>query len=339
MTFLYILLSIIIVLIILELAMLFFVRHPNVLRKLWRRLQNSMGYLYVQGERKIMHFNESAGQYHPELSYTFKPGKFIFTEREFSNIYFINSLGVRDTEEALTAPEIVIVGDSFALGWGVDQEKTFGKLLEQRTGLKVLNTSVPSYGTVREMIMLGKVDRTNLKCLIIQYCGDDYDENLKFYLNGNKPQTMREETFHKLTEIHSRPKKYYFGKYIIMKIQKRINEMRSANNAQENKTALDEVDLFLHVLKQNEKILSSAPIIVLDLGGKNRTNYFIDSLKQKSADADNPRFIRELAVLKVMDYLKAEDFYVLDDHLNDHGHIVVADLLYKTLKDKRIIRS
>ncbi|HOU05748.1 MAG TPA: hypothetical protein PLT97_10495, partial [Smithellaceae bacterium] len=51
------------------------------------------------------------------------------------------------------------------------------------------------------------------------------------------------------------------------------------------------------------------------------------------------RFIRELVALKVRDYLKAEDFYVLDDHLNDHGHIVVADLLYKTLKDKRIIRS
>ncbi len=137
--------------------------------------------------------------------------------------------------------------------------KDIRQIARTKDRLKVLNTSVPSYGTVREMIMLGKVDRTNLKCLIIQYCGDDYDENLKFYLNGNKPQTMREETFHKLTDIHSRPKKYYFGKYIIMKIQKRINEMRSANNAQENKTALDEVDLFLHVLKQNEKILFFRP--------------------------------------------------------------------------------
>lgn len=165
---LYILLTIILLLMLWELIMLFLVRHPNVLQKLWRGAKNSIGYLYVHGERGNMVYRENASQYHPELGYTLKPGEFIYTEREFSNSYFINSLGVRDTEESLVAPDIVIVGDSLALGWGVDQEKTFAKLLEQKTKLKILNTALPDYGTVREMIILRKVDRSRLKCIIIQ---------------------------------------------------------------------------------------------------------------------------------------------------------------------------
>jgi hypothetical protein len=35
--------------------------------------------------------------------------------------------------------------------------------------------------------------------------------------------------------------------------------------------------------------------------------------------------------------LNDRHFYVLDDHLNPGGHIIVADLLYKTMTEAKII--
>jgi hypothetical protein len=318
-------------------VMLFLLRNPKFLRKLSRKIENSAGYLYARGDRKIMQFKEGCGCYHPDLGYTLKPGKFVFTEREFSNAYFINSLGVRDTEEALVRPEIVILGDSFALGWGVNQEETFAKLLEENTKLKTLNTSVPSYGTVREMLMLRRVDVSNLKCLIIQYCADDYDENMRFYMNGNCPQIMREQTFQDMMTLQGRPNKYFFGKYLLLKIKKKIEEHKSLIEKKAEDIQLNEVDLFLHVLGQNEDILSSVPIIVFEMSGKNQTSFFIKGLKEKMRNSNNPSFIKDIIILDMLQYMREEYFYVLDDHLNYHGHIFVADLLTDAIKKAGII--
>jgi hypothetical protein len=326
----FVILTLVIILSLAEAVMLFFVRHPNALRRRSPKFQNAMAYLYVQGERRVMQFLKGYGRYSPDFGYTLNPGVFVFAEREFSNRYFINSLGVRDSEEALTSPEIIVLGDSYALGWGVEQDETFAALLGVKSNLKVLNTSIPSFGTVREMLMLNKIDRSQLKYLIIQYCGDDYDENLKFYLNGNKPQIMRGETFHKLTEIHSRPKHYYFGKYVWMKIQKKIRE---ASPAPPQASSLpSEADLFVHVLGQFQSLVEGLPTIVLDLGGKNRPGDFVAELKRKTSTDDHPAFLNNLIILDLTQHLNAAHFYVLDDHLTPEGHRVVADVIVRAME-------
>jgi len=338
MTIFYILLIVVLLLMSWELLMLFLVRHPHILEKLWRGAKNSIGYLYVHGERKNMVYREDTSRYDPELGYTLKPGEFVYTEREFSNRYVVNSLGVRDSEESLVAPDIVIIGDSLALGWGVDQEKTFPKLLEQRTPFRVLNTSLPDYGTVRQMIMLRKVDRSRLKCLVIQCSNNISNENWKYYLNKNQLPIMREETYQKFAEMHNQPKDYYFGKFVFMRMKKKLDNWRSSAVTEEKKMNIPDEDLFLNVLKANENILAPVPmIIVLLLNEKTNSGYFVDSLKQKMADPQNPSFIRNMVVLNAMQYITDDDFYVLDNHLNEHAHEVLADLLENTLKEKKMI--
>ena len=334
---LFLILLILLILLFLELGMLFLLRFPTVLRKCSRKLQNSISHLYISGERKIMQFLEGCGQYHLELGYTFKPGKFLFAEREYSNEYNINSLGVRDSEEALFKPQIIVVGDSYALGWGVNQDETFAKLVEKKTKLKTLNTAIPSYGTVREMIMLRHVDRSELRCLIIQYCGDDYDENMRYYLNGKKPQIMRKETFQELVEKLSIPKKYFIGKNLRLKIEKKIREFRQRQMPATVTPSISDVDLFLHVLRYNEEILRSLPIIVLEMSGKNQTNLFPSLLKNKITDGNYPDYIQNMVILDLTKYLNEKHFYVLDDHVTAEGHIIIADLLYSILEDKKIV--
>ena len=328
------------ILILLEAGMYFLTHNPKVLRLFPRKFRNSITYLYIQGDRKIMHFQRGCGVYSPNLGYTLAPGAFRFREIEFDNEYRINSLGIRDAEESLVAPEIVFLGDSFSLGWGVDQEETFIKLLETKTDLRTLNTAVPSYGTVREMLMLKNVDRSALKCLILQYCGDDYDENRLFYQNGNRPQILRAETFERMTELHGKPKDYYPGKYLGLKIKKKYQEWRpQPKKSVGARPPLGEVDLFLHVLKQNTDQIADLPLIVFEMNGVNQTNEFTLELRKKITEPDQPQFIRNMIVLDMTEYLTDGHFFVMDGHLNPAGQMAVADVLHRALLQTGILTN
>ncbi len=329
-------LGLIVVLGLSEAWMYFLIRHPDMLNLFSRRFQNSISYLYIQGDRKIMQFQKGCGTHSTDFGYTLKPGAFTFTEIEFSNQYQINSLGVRDAEEALNAPDIVLLGDSFALGWGVDASETFIKLVEKKMHLRTLNTCVPSFGTVREMLMLRKVDRSQMKYLLLQYCADDYDENRLYYRNGNRAQLMRAETFDHITAKLSEPNTYYPGKYLRLKFRKKFGKWTRQKPPEFNDDrSLDEVDLFIHVLKQNEDLLADRPLIVFELSGINQTDTFTRRLKEKTADSDQPLFARNMIILDMMQYLEDRHFYVLDGHLNAAGHTVVADILCRAIGDCR----
>jgi lysophospholipase L1-like esterase len=72
----------------------------------------------------------------------------------------ISSQGLRDREFAMAPPpgrtRILMLGDSLAFGWGVPQDKTSSKLLEQRLleaghDAEVINTGVGNYNTEMEV--------------------------------------------------------------------------------------------------------------------------------------------------------------------------------------------
>lgn len=99
--------------------------------------------------QKIYWANVSYVQYLPEcarydseLGYTLQPGNCVFENTGFSTELGVNSAGFRDDEASLNAPEIVVLGDSQAMGWGVGQGMTFADLIETETGRKTLNTGV-----------------------------------------------------------------------------------------------------------------------------------------------------------------------------------------------------
>ena len=96
-------------------------------------LQSARVY-HMEQDRKMMQYLADCARYDNELAYTLKPGSCQVASREFDVGYRINSAGARDEEASLESPQVVVIGDSHAMGWGVAQEHTFPELLENRTG-------------------------------------------------------------------------------------------------------------------------------------------------------------------------------------------------------------
>jgi hypothetical protein len=81
----------------------------------------------------------------------------IFRNKEFATRVQTNSKGFRDDENSLSNPDIILAGDSFCFGWGVDQEETVEANLERSTGRLCLNVGVPSYSSLQEYLVLRDV--------------------------------------------------------------------------------------------------------------------------------------------------------------------------------------
>lgn len=324
---------VIVLLALFEVVMLLLVRNPALLKKCPKKIQNGIGYLNAQ-ERTTIQFEHDCARYDSSLGYTLKPGICMFSGREFTNQYFINSLGVRDNEQSLNQPEVIVAGDSFAMGWGVNQEETFAKRIEQKSGLTVLNTAISSYGTAREMQILRQVKTDRLKYLIIQYCGNDYDENKEFYLTHNVLHTMSEEEYRHVTKIYNQSKEYFPGKYLMLKVKKRIDEFKQNKKTETSPINKDEADLFLNAMIHSPINLTNVHIIAFVMNGRNPDDniQFTEALKKKIASHDYPLYIKKMIVLDLSKALNNDHFYVLDDHLNSSGHEVIADVLLKVIK-------
>jgi len=302
----------------------FALSHPRFIPKGYAL--NLLRYYYDHFERDVIQFSDACSRYDAGLFYTLKPGTCHFANREFDVEYKINSLGVRGDEAALDKPEIAVIGDSQAMGWAVGQEETFSSLVGKLTGKKVLNTGVSSYGTAREMIMLDRVARGNLKYLIIQYSDNDYDENRYFAGNNYRMNISSIEKYERVRRFHKDNTEYYPGKHIITLIKIIRSPDISISDPVASPYQADEVDAFLQVLQKSQPDLPNLKIIVFEANPyamNDRT--FLENLKKQIKNPSYPEFIRNMAVLDLGKELNTSKYLTLDDHMNADGHRLIAD--------------
>ena len=77
-----------------------------------------------------------------------------FVNREFSTqLTFSEDGRAGDNERKSPSNQaILLAGDSFTMGWGVNDNETFGRLIASQINVPVFNLGVSSYGTVREIM-------------------------------------------------------------------------------------------------------------------------------------------------------------------------------------------
>lgn len=292
---------------------------------------------YFQKDRKIAQYLPDLAVYDEELFYRLNPGKHQFSNAEFNTDFKVNSAGLRDDEPSLNAPEIITLGDSYTMGWGVESDDAFPSIIEKKTGLKVLNAGISSYGTAREWKLLQSLDKSNLKYLILQFDANDNSENVAFFHKETYKAPPR-SVYENIVRNHNEATAYFPLKHIShfvrnwAGIESKITEEELNDDSKDDKKEelpwVAPVDAFMKVL-HSDTLNKDVTLIIFQVGGAS-TDILIDRLNERKA-AGELGYYNDAIVLDIQQHLNEADYFILDGHLTKKGHEKVAMELLRHL--------
>lgn len=312
----------------------FLLQHPALLRQLPTNLYGHLRNYYLTFDRDLIQADPACARYDPGLFYTLKPGRCRFRNREFDVELRVNSQGLRDDESALSGPEVIVLGDSFAMGWGVDQEAAFPQRIAALSGLKVLNAGVSSYGTAREVKLLERLDTHALRFLLVQYDENDYWENQTLERHGGVLPIRSQEQFAYTLKRAAAFRRYYPGKHTFEIVRGILRPHGSVLDSP-LPPAEQEARQFLHALSSST-VLQDEDVAVLafELNPAGLPDEGFPSALSAERERERERLpatLRRLHVVNVMPLLRPEHYFDLDDHLRASGHEIVARALVKAI--------
>lgn len=305
--------------------------------------------LYAVHFMPMWQADPNCAQFDPELIYVPKPGRSRFRGPEFDTQITITPTGLREQSAAPAAAEksdahaIILAGDSFTLGWGVNDEETFSAVLQRRYQRRTLNTGVPSYGTARELFRLRRLGLlANATAIVIQFCPNDAPENREFladprnfFANRNARQGWDElmrfghaddVTFFRVLGattgyLRFRASLEPFGQLVAnLAVATKFDPPRQREPAAPAAMAAD----FVRVLDQFPEI-AGKPILVTEMDGFGIDSGFLLELQKRTHGRPNFKVLRL--------QLQPADFFRFDPHLSPHGHETVAAQLNRALEE------
>jgi len=222
----------------------------------------------------------------------------------------------------------VFTGDSFAMGWGVEQDQVMSAVLGDLTGLRILNTAVSSYGTARQMMGLKRVDLSDTTTLVIQYCDNDYLENHQFVQNAGALPIMTRERYEAKTARHLEDTRYYLGKYlqVFTPLLWRAWEKGVTSWRPKKRRCDVEADTFLKVLDLAPLPRRQLRVVVLEIVRNQMIDgCFAAALRRTLDGRELAPWIESVDLIDPPTFLEASHYYALDQHLTTAGHRRVAE--------------
>lgn len=131
-------------------------------------------------------------QSNPRYGHTLKPNfhqTYRYRQAGISIEVDTNSLGLRGPELDLGSPGLVhvlLVGDSFTFGEGLDVEQTFPRKLDATLNhdahrFCVINTGVGGWGTLQESLYVrDHFQDFRPDAIVLTFCGNDVDDDIQF---------------------------------------------------------------------------------------------------------------------------------------------------------------
>lgn len=298
-----------------------------------------------------------------DLTYIGLPGSKCYSENiEFSVDYNFNSFGVRASEQALASPKTIVLGDSHAMGWGVNSSDRFSALLGIQNQ-PVLNLAISSYGTARQLKILERFasqypdEYKRVDSVVIQYCGNDYGENSSTgnskyqsnaYLTYSQPSKRSRLSGLDLTNPlalgqfrhHARSARKLVPHFWAEVIKRSSAKISTGSESAEELNPL-EVPFpqhglaFVEVFKPYADLLENKKIIIVistDYGLWNEKvfrdlNHSMPILKKVLSSS-------LVSLIDVSQSCDASCYYRMDDHLNVIGHQKFADLINNELDNR-----
>ncbi|MEM7584101.1 MAG: hypothetical protein AAF560_12010 [Acidobacteriota bacterium] len=264
--------------------------------------------------------------YDTELTYRLRSGSGRFTNREFDTTLEVNSAGLRDDEASLEAPELIVLGDSYAMGWGVAQHQSFPEVLEQRTGSRVLNAAMSSYGTARQILLLDRLDTSRTQAVVVQYFQNDYAENRAYLDAPFELEVTPQLEFEAYLRAFERQTTYRFLDYL-----RAFADRRSFFPELEGVAPLRVAEALLDVLESSEA-LQDLPIVLLQILPWGDASFDVmPAVDELLAGEDYAELGERLVPVPLEGRLGSDDYFRLDPHLRAGGHARVAIAVEETL--------
>jgi hypothetical protein len=285
---------------------------PVFLRKEFREY-------YRYKDRKIIQVTDCA-RYDSVLFYLLKPGQCTFENREFEVVNQVNTAGLRDDEESLRFPIAIALGDSYTMGWGVQQDESFPQVIEKMLHMKVLNAGMSSFGTARETLLLERLQTDSVKYIFVQYHGNDFEENDEYTKNGFRLKIRPKSSYDSLRKSIEKREKYFPFKHLYG-VSGAVARSISSSDSPPTKAA--EAQNFLNIIR-HAGLRPDINIIVFKIDDhlKNSDSFVneMDSLLK------TPEFHSlNIRTIRTSHALREDDYFILDDHINARGHEKIAD--------------
>jgi lysophospholipase L1-like esterase len=301
-------------------------------------------FLY-RADRATLQFLPTAAQPDPQLGYVLRPAaRFVFAETEFADEFTTNSAGLRDREADLAAADVVVLGDSHTLGWGVAQDATFAEVLERTLGRVVLNAGVSSYGTARALRLLERIPaRATARVLVIQYSDNDHPENHAFVAAG-AVQAMSAEAWRQLSTEAQQRSGYAPGKHVARLALSALDSLLEPfhrgcawvpANPSDGADVATQARTFLDVLCASPVDLSRYRIVLLGLSEWNAAgDGFVDAVRAQLQTREYPPHLASMRLVPLAERLGPDVWYSLDDHLRAEGHARIAAALAAAIDER-----
>ena len=316
-------------------AIIYFVSYFSLAKKIFidlpafRAVQKS---LYYGPYLEVWQNKHDCVTYDEELIYVPKIGACRHKNAEFDTTlnFTKNGRSMPKIKNKNTKP-IIVLGDSHAMGWGVNDNKTFSYVLQNLSKTPVYNLAVSSYGTVREVIRLeksGLLEKSDI--IIIQYHENDLKENLNF------PKLKKNEYLN------------IFSKMTSSYLSADVLDIKSILRSYKSSLRLIFTDITGFFIKKgmeenfdpHYKPLIESIRKIKNFREKKIIIFYSDSLKFRFHNFPNGYDKENLNIYfhNIFNVeFNQEDYFYLDKHPNNLGHKKIGENLYNILKTNLLI--
>ena len=277
--------------------------------------------IYFRGYRDILHYNANCIKFDKNLLYKPKSGVCNFKNAEFdTNLTFNEFLRIHEgnNTEKIKKTDLVVLGDSIAMGWGVNDNETFSYHLQKLLNQRVYNMGVSSYGTVREIKRLKQSPYyEDIETIVIQYHRNDMFENIKLKINKdyNLDEYNKNFNYEKINNSNLGFILRNFKSAIRLFFSDIIDFLFKEENLELMNFSWDKEHLE-PVIKKNIDLKDKRVIVVVPIPPWQKLFNF-------------PKVNEEIEYLLIK--LNKEHFFVIDDHPNMFGHREIAEKIYSYL--------
>lgn len=277
-----------------------------------------------------------------ERIYTLEPGRCAFWNGEFNTTVTVNPEGyraVRQTPQAI-GREVVVAGDSHAMGWGVSDGEDLAALIGATGRYRVTNLAMSSYGTARELFALQR-EAAHADVVVLQYCDNDYDENTAFLSSPDQFRSNYKDRSNNFkvwmdkveayNEEHAGRRKVYNIFYGNLARLWALLRLPPKTYAQTNSKDLpNEAQAFAEVLQEFASYLSDKQVIVFESNGSRTLR---PDFARVFSQAVRNAGLTNIHVLDAYAFLDRTHYYYIDDHLTPKGHWRIADAVIPRLDE------